>query len=80
MARDMPVDIGTCAGGKLLQARLVVVDERSVKIVTEHHVLLILTVRYFWKARLAVAKRVPDCLERELHEGLSVNCLAQGFE
>ena len=64
---------------QLLQARLVVVGEHSIKIVTEQHVVLILAVRYCWKARLAVAKRVPDGLEREIHEGLPINRLAQGF-
>ena len=56
----------TRAGGQLPQARLVVVGEHRIKIVTEQHVMPILAVRYCWKARLAVAKRVLDGLEREL--------------
>ncbi len=79
MAGDMPVDVGTRAGGQLLQARLVVVGEHRIKIVTEQHVMLILAIRYCWKARLAVEKRVPDGQKRELREGYPINRLAQGF-
>lgn len=45
----MPVDVGTCTGGKLLQASLAATGEHSVKTVTEHHVLLILAIRHFLK-------------------------------